>query len=44
MQQDGQLTRDEMETKSRLELIRISDQRERFNAEAALRVRTGAGI
>ena len=44
MQQDGQLTREEMETKSRLELIKISDQRERFNAEAALRVRTGAGI
>lgn len=44
MQQDGQLTREEMETKSRLELIKISDQRERFNAEAALRVRTGQGI
>ena len=44
MQQDGQITREEMESKSRLELIKISDQRERFNAEAMLRVRTGAGI
>ena len=44
MQQDGQITREEMESKSRLELIKISDQRERFNAEAMLRVRTGQGI
>ena len=44
MQQDGQLTREEMASKARLELIKISDQRERFNAEAALRVRTGEGI
>lgn len=44
MQQDGQLTREEMESKARLEMIKISDQRERFNAEAALRVRTGQGI
>jgi len=44
MHQDGQMTREELERKERLELIKIRDGRERFNAEAALRVQTGAGI
>jgi hypothetical protein len=44
MQQDGQMSREEMERKERLELIKITDGRERFNAEAALRIRTGQGI
>jgi hypothetical protein len=44
MQQDGQMTREELNRKERLEMIKITDGRERFNAEAALRVRTGAGI
>jgi hypothetical protein len=44
MAQDGQLTREELERKEKLEMIKIQDGRERFNAEAALRVRTGQGI
>ena len=44
MEQDGQMTREEMSRKERLELIKLNDGRERFNAEAALRVRTGQGI
>jgi hypothetical protein len=44
MAQDGEMTREELERKERLEMIKIQDQRERFNAEAALRVKTGAGI
>jgi hypothetical protein len=44
MAQDGQLTREELERKERLEMIKIQDGRERFNAEAALRINTGAGI
>jgi hypothetical protein len=44
MQQDGQITREELATKARLEMIKISDGRERFNAEAAIKVRQGSGI
>jgi hypothetical protein len=44
MEQDGQMSREEMDRKERLELIKLNDGRERFNAEAALRVRTGQGI
>lgn len=44
MEQDGVMTREELDRKERLEMIKLNDQRERFNAEAALRVRTGAGI
>jgi hypothetical protein len=44
MQQDGQMTREELERKERLELLKIDNARQLFNAEAALRVRTGAGI
>jgi hypothetical protein len=44
MAQDGQMSREELERKERLEMIKIQDGRERFNAEAALRIQTGAGI
>ena len=44
MEQDGVMSREELARKERLELIKIQDGRERFNAEAALRVRTGSGI
>jgi len=44
MAQDGEMTREELERKERLEMLKIQDNRERFNAEAALRVKTGAGI
>jgi hypothetical protein len=44
MEADGTLTREELTRKERLEMIKIQDGRERFNAEAALRVNTGAGI
>lgn len=44
MGQDGALTREQIAAKNRIELIKITDGRERFNAEAALRMRTGQGI
>lgn len=44
MEQDGSMTREELARKERLEMLKLADERERFNAEAALRVRTGAGI
>lgn len=44
MEADGQMTREELDRKERLEMIKLQDGRERFNAEAALRVKTGAGI
>lgn len=42
--QDAQLTREQIAAKARLEAIKIDNERQIFNAEAALRVRTGAGI
>jgi hypothetical protein len=44
LNQDGVLTQEEMAQKERLELIKINNQRELFNAESALRINTGAGI
>lgn len=44
MQQDGQISAEERVSAERLELLKLTDERERFNAEAALRVNTGAGI
>ncbi len=44
MEQDGINSREEMNRKERIEMIKIQDGRERFNAEAALRINTGAGI
>lgn len=42
--QDAQLTREQIAAKERLEALKIDNQRQIFNAEAALRVRTGSGI
>lgn len=42
--QDAQLTREQIAAKERLEALKIDNQRQIFNAEAALRVNTGAGI
>ena len=42
--QDAQLTREQIAAKERLEALRIDNERQIFNAEAALRVNTGAGI
>lgn len=44
LEQDGIMSREEMAAKERLELLKIDDQRQRFNAEAALRIQTGSGI
>ena len=42
--QDAELTREQIAAKERLEALKIDNERQIFNAEAALRVRTGAGI
>ena len=44
LDQDAQLTREELAARERLESLKIDNARQIFNAEAALRVRTGAGI
>jgi len=44
MEQDGQMTREEMQRRERLKLIELDSKRQLFNAEAALRINTGAGI
>jgi hypothetical protein len=44
LDQDAQLTREELAARERLESLKIDNERQIFNAEAALRVRTGAGI
>lgn len=44
MEQDGVMTREELARKERLELLKLENERQIFNAEAALRVNTGAGI
>ncbi|MFO0201965.1 MAG: hypothetical protein ACK528_02435, partial [Alphaproteobacteria bacterium] len=44
MQQDGQLSVEERASKERLEMLKLTNERELFNAESALRVNTGAGI
>lgn len=44
MEQDGVMTREELARKERLELLKLENERQLFNAEAALRVNTGAGI
>lgn len=44
MEQDGVMTREEMTRKERLEMLKLDQKNQLFNAEAALRVRTGAGI
>lgn len=44
MEQDGVMTREEMERKERLEMIKLTNDRELFNAEMAVKVRQGSGI
>lgn len=42
--QDAQLTREQIAAKERLEMLKIDNQRQIFNAEAAIKVRQGSGI
>lgn len=44
MLQDGELSREELATKERLEKIKIADGRERFNAEMYVKTTQGSGI
>lgn len=44
MNQDGVTTQEERESKERLELIKIEDGRERFNAEMSVKAQMGSGI
>ena len=44
MQQDGVLTQEELASRERMKMIDIDTKRQLFNAEAALRINTGAGI
>lgn len=44
MQQDGQMTADELASKERLQSIKLSNDNALFNAEAALKVSQGSGI
>ena len=44
MEQDGQMTREELVRRERLELIKLDNARQLFNAEAAIKARQGSGI
>lgn len=44
MEQDGVMTREEMMRKERLELLKLDNERQLFNAEAAIKARQGSGI
>lgn len=44
MEQDGQMTQQELEAKRQLEMVKIADKREQFNAEMAVKVNQGSGI
>ena len=44
LESTNQFDRENLAAKERLEMIKIQDGRERFNAEAALKVRQGSGI
>lgn len=44
MEQDGVLTREELARRERLELLKLDNARQLFNAEAAIKVRQGSGI
>lgn len=44
MIQDGELTKEELAAKERLESIKIADGRERFNAEMYAKMKLGTGI
>jgi hypothetical protein len=44
MESDGQMTREELARKERLELIKLDDSRQKFSAEMAIKTRMGSGI
>jgi hypothetical protein len=44
MAQDGQLTQAEIESKERLQAIKIDSDAQKFNAEMSVKVRQGSGI
>lgn len=44
MEQDGVMTREELARKERLEMLKLTSDRELFNAEMAVKVRQGSGI
>lgn len=44
MESDGELSREELTRKERLEMLKLDQKNQLFNAEAALRVKTGSGI
>ena len=44
MNQDGQISIDERQSRERLEALKIDNERQLFNAEAAIKVRQGSGI
>jgi len=44
MEQDGQMTREELVRRERLELLKLDNERQLFNAEAAIKARQGSGI
>ena len=44
MEQDGQMTREELARRERLELLKLDNERQLFNAEAAIKARQGSGI
>jgi hypothetical protein len=44
MQQDGLLTKEEIASRERMKMIDIDNDRQLFNAEAAIKVRQGSGI
>jgi hypothetical protein len=44
MEQDGVMTREELARRERLELLKLENERQLFNAEAAIKVRQGSGI
>lgn len=44
MEQDGVMTREELARRERLEMLKIDNERQLFNAEAAIKARQGSGI
>ena len=44
MEQDGAMTREELARRERLELLKLDNERQLFNAEAAIKARQGSGI
>jgi hypothetical protein len=44
MEQNGQMTREELARRERLELLKLDSERQLFNAEAAIKARQGSGI